>query len=541
MPRIPFHPLANLFPLIEGDEFVAFAEDIRLNGVRDEIVLLDGETLDGRNRYRALEWLVETGEVLGPGWGHRAGEPLDAEHIEPDNAWFRKFNRNVDGDPLAWVISKNLKRRHLDESQRAMVAAKLANMTVGRPAKEPVPEHIPSIDGISAQAAAKMLNVGSASVERAKRVIRNGAPQLQHAVEQGDVAVSTAEAISSLPQDEQASIVAKGEKEILAAAKEIRARTRKVRFEQVTENLARISQGNGPLPIGRKYPVIYADPATRFISGFGDRSIENHYPTMTLDELLALPVSDLATDAAVLFIWTTIPQMRNTMRMIEAYGFDYVSAWCWDKELQGTGYWAFNQHEELLIATRGGFPAPVPGTQPRSMYRERKTDHSVKPAWFAEQIERIYPNLPKIELFTRNARPGWSTWGNQAGDAVTEPSKADAEKVIGTAGEYAILEGPKFMPRDFLTDGGRSSLAEFEALPEFGSALQFAPMEGACCERDEWPLGAVVPLPDDFRLGSPPAPVVVAEHGCQPAQADDGLDIPAFLRRPRVPVAEVLS
>lgn len=416
--RLPAHPLAELFPLIEGGEFLAMAEDIREHGVRDRIELLDGAILDGRNRYNILQHLVETGEVLGPGWGHRAGEPLEPEHLEPDNSWFHKFNRNVDGDPLPWVLSKNLKRRHLDESQRAMVAARLANMGVGRPKVfEPAPDHIPPIGGISAQASAAMLNVGTRNVERARAVLRDGAPELQHAVEQRRVAVSTAETLSHLPLDEQAAILlAAGgdEKAILAAAKTIRARDRRVRFEQVNEKLATISEASKPLPAGQRFPIIYADPATRYVSGFGDRSIENHYPTMTTEELCALPVRDLAMDAAVLFIWTTIPQLRNTLLIIDAWGFDYVSAWCWDKVNHGTGHWGFNQHEELLIATRGDFPAPIPGTQPRSLYSEKKTDHSVKPAWFAERIEAIWPTLPKIELFARDPRPGWAAWGNQA-------------------------------------------------------------------------------------------------------------------------------
>jgi hypothetical protein len=209
---LPVHPLAELFPLIEGVDFDRFADDIRDNGVRDRIELLDGQILDGRNRYNALVQLVESGELLGEGWGHRAGEPLAPEHLLPDNQWFRKFNRNVDGDPLPWVLSKNLKRRHLDESQRAMVAAKLSNMNVGRPSKvgnEQVPAHIPSIDGISARAAASMMNVGTASVDRARAVLKHGVADLQHAVSQGQLAVSAAEKIARLPDEQQSEALAR--------------------------------------------------------------------------------------------------------------------------------------------------------------------------------------------------------------------------------------------------------------------------------------------------------------------------------------------
>jgi hypothetical protein len=107
---IEFHPLANIFPLIEAAEFEAFVDDVREHGLADKIVMHQGKTLDGRNRYRALVRIGLTDEEI-----------LRA-HTEPLE----------DGtDPLAFVISKNLKRRHLDESQRAMVAARLATLSEG--------------------------------------------------------------------------------------------------------------------------------------------------------------------------------------------------------------------------------------------------------------------------------------------------------------------------------------------------------------------------------------------------------------------------
>lgn len=420
-PVLTFHELANLFPLIEGDDFEQLVADVREHGIRDPITILDNQVLDGRNRYRAMLELAKTGEVLGAGWGHRANETLDGADLVPPHMWFVRFN-TFDGDPLTWVISKNLMRRHLDESQRAMVAADIGKLEHGGMRAKC------SIEPLSAAQRARLLNIARISVRRADAVKEHGVPELADAVRRGRVAVSTAETISHASQDDQTAILAGGdEKAILAAAKSIRARDRKVRFEQVNDKLAQISEASKPLPSGQRFPIIYADPATRYVSGFGDRSIENHYPTMTIEELCALPVGDLAADDAVLFVWTTVPQERNTHRMIEAWGFTYVSQWCWDKEVQGTGHWAFNEHEPLLIATRGNFPAPVPGTQPRSVHHETKTDHSVKPAWFAEQIERIWPKLPKIELFARAPREGWAAWGNQAGPATIDDESDDSE------------------------------------------------------------------------------------------------------------------
>jgi hypothetical protein len=183
-----FHPLANLFPLMEGEDFTALVADIHKHGLHEPVVLFDGKILDGRNRYRAC---------------------LDAG-IEPT------FFTYEDNDPVGYVISLNLRRRHLDESQRAMVAAKLATLKRGDNQHSPIGE-------TSQGKAAELLNVGKRSVERAAAVCDRAVPELVHAVEQGKLAVSVAADIASQPIQEQREIVARGEQEILRVAKEIRA------------------------------------------------------------------------------------------------------------------------------------------------------------------------------------------------------------------------------------------------------------------------------------------------------------------------------
>ena len=111
MTALPFHPLANLFPLLDGEEFDAFVADIKAHGLRQRIVLCNGAILEGRNRYRAC---IEAG-------------------IEPR---FEAFNGR---DPLAYVVSLNLQRRHLSKSQRAMVAAKIATFHDGQRQVRPRP------------------------------------------------------------------------------------------------------------------------------------------------------------------------------------------------------------------------------------------------------------------------------------------------------------------------------------------------------------------------------------------------------------------
>lgn len=187
------HPYADIFPMMSDEAFRALVEDIRENGLREPIITHDSQILDGRNRYRAC---LEVG-------------------IEPiTRSWDQR------GDLLAFVVSKNLHRRHLSESQRAMVAAKIATLRHGGDRRS---DDFKSPIGLLKQPdAAKMMNVGVTSVKRAALVRDNGALELQAAVERGEVSLYQAEEIAHQPKEEQRMIAAKGPKAVAEAAKEIR-------------------------------------------------------------------------------------------------------------------------------------------------------------------------------------------------------------------------------------------------------------------------------------------------------------------------------
>jgi ParB-like chromosome segregation protein Spo0J len=187
-----FHPLANLFPIIEGTEFDELVADIRQHGVREIVWLYDGKILDGRNRYRAAQI---------------ASVPCPTMVYKGDN-------------PIAFVVSLNLRRRHLDESQRALVAAKLANMRQGE-RSDLAPN---GAKLISQTDAAELLNVSRRNVQRARQVIDDGADELVGAVERGAVSVSLAADIArNATKEEQREILAACDpKEIVAAARTIK-------------------------------------------------------------------------------------------------------------------------------------------------------------------------------------------------------------------------------------------------------------------------------------------------------------------------------
>lgn len=171
------------------------------------------------------------------------------------------------------------------------------------------------------------------------------------------------------------------------------------------------------LPTGR-YGVIYADPPWRY----GDRLVEGygpaefHYPTMSIDELCALPVKDIVEDNAVLFLWVTSPLLEECFEVIKAWGFTYKASFVWDKVKHNYGHYNSVRHELLLICTRGACLPECSDLRDSVIEIERTSTHSQKPAEFRHLIEHMYPSGRKIELFARGVvAEGWDTFGDEAG------------------------------------------------------------------------------------------------------------------------------
>jgi N6-adenosine-specific RNA methylase IME4 len=167
-----------------------------------------------------------------------------------------------------------------------------------------------------------------------------------------------------------------------------------------------------------KFVVLYADPPWQYENppmGGSNRSIENHYPTMTLEQICAMPVAGIANDNCVLFLWATSPKLSECMKVIDAWGFNYRTDMVWVKDKIGMGYHVREQHESLLIAKRGELPPPAVEARPSSVISAPRLEHSAKPETFYDIIDKMYPDVRKKELFGRSpqSRPLWSNWGNQ--------------------------------------------------------------------------------------------------------------------------------
>jgi N6-adenosine-specific RNA methylase IME4 len=195
-----------------------------------------------------------------------------------------------------------------------------------------------------------------------------------------------------------------------------------------------------PFP-NNKFGVIYADPPYRFqFVESQARAVENNYPTMIFDDLAALPISSLAADDCVLFLWAPAPIIEQALQLASRWGFTYRSCGVWVKDKIGMGYYFRNQHELLLIAVKGNPPVPRPENRHSSVINAPRTEHSRKPDEVYEVIERMYPNFTKIELFARQARKGWTVWGNQA------PNADDVGFTTGGRMQVSPLPAPRALP-----------------------------------------------------------------------------------------------
>ena len=163
---------------------------------------------------------------------------------------------------------------------------------------------------------------------------------------------------------------------------------------------------------GRKFPTIYADPPWQYANRSSRAAAENHYPTLSLDEICSEPVSELVEENAHLHLWTTNGFLREAFDVIEAWGFTYKSCFVWVKDTIGMGnYWRVS-HEYLLLGVRGSLTF-LNRNQP-SWIQAQRTIHSRKPGIVRTLIEQVSP-APYLELYGREELPNsaWTVYGNR--------------------------------------------------------------------------------------------------------------------------------
>lgn len=170
----------------------------------------------------------------------------------------------------------------------------------------------------------------------------------------------------------------------------------------------------------KKYGIIYADPPWSYSAGGKKRNAKRHYQTMKPEEIYALPVQDISEDNCVLFLWATFPNLLVAIETIKQWGFTYKTiGFVWVKRNQkalswfwGGGNWTRSNAEICLIGVKGN-PKRISASV-HSVCEAARMEHSRKPAEIRDRIVDLMGDLPRIELFARQAADGWDCWGNEA-------------------------------------------------------------------------------------------------------------------------------
>lgn len=380
--HLEVHPLAQLFPLMAEDEYEALRDDIERNGLLEPIWLSgDGKIVDGRHRYRACEELGREPETLATDYGER-----DLPEI---------------------LMSLNMRRRHLNESQRAMVAARLkpylskeARARMGHP-KDPVKRPKPEELGQARDHAAAKLLVSARSVTNAEKVLQHGVPELIRAVDNGTVAVSAAAKAAKLSEAEQRAMTARV---VGGEAKNMSAALRQNRLEKAAAQVEALA------PVEGSYHVIVVDPPWRYNHRLEDETHRGRtpYPTMTEEEIRAIEIP--AADDCTLWLWATNAYLADgtAARVCQAWGFQPKTVLTWCKPRVGVGDWLRGQSEHAILAIRGRpcIKDPTPST----ILQADAGEHSQKPQAFFDLVEAHCPGR-RLEMFACTPRPGWDQHG----------------------------------------------------------------------------------------------------------------------------------
>ena len=345
------HKFADVFPMIEGNELEVLKTDIQEHGLLNPIVLYEDKILDGRNRFKACN---EIG-------------------IEP------KFETYKGNKPLEFVISLNLKRRHLTQSQAGVIALSVMPMleeeAMKRMLKGDPREKIPE-GSRSSEKAGKLFNVSEKYVREAKKLKENSPELLEE--------------------------VRLGHKNFSEIKKEQRLQKLQEQREELENNALEKPDG--------LFDVIVIDPPWKYGDDYDPENNRGTtpYPTMSIAEIsnIKLPT----TENCVLWLWTTNTFIFECEGILESWGFEIKSVLTWDKEIMGTGRWLRSQTEHCILAIKG--KPYFNNTKWTTLIKEKRTTHSTKPEIFYKMVEEICAGR-KLDYFARKQRKGWFVYGNE--------------------------------------------------------------------------------------------------------------------------------
>jgi N6-adenosine-specific RNA methylase IME4 len=176
------------------------------------------------------------------------------------------------------------------------------------------------------------------------------------------------------------------------------------------------------------YQVLYADPPWDYAgreqhnTKTSNKSVKDHYPTMTLTAMKALKIKEVCDKDCLLFMWSSSPHLEQALELMKSWEFDFKTvAFVWEKQKTNPGYYTMSQCELCLVGKRGKFPAARGSRKERQFLSEMRGKHSAKPTEIRDRIVRMFPTQKKLELFARDKKDGWDVFGDEVEGGITLP------------------------------------------------------------------------------------------------------------------------
>ncbi len=370
----------QVLPPLSEDEYHELKADIKSRGVLVPVEYdEDGNVLDGHHRVRACAELGITA------WPRLVRIGFSEEEKRYHARKLNSARRQMTQDQRRSLIQEQLKETpHLSDRQIARGLG-VSNSTVSETRNEMVE---------TGQLCESHSSIGADGKERPRATKPRSV----------FVSTETAKKAEDLPVEMKQQVLT-GQVKPFEAQRQVRKQ----------ESQAKATA----LPEG-KYRVIYADPPWSYNDQrkTGDHrestSATYHYGTMSMDDLKAMPIEELAADDSVLFCWATFPLLKDAMELMESWGFKYKTAFVWDKKQGAFGHYHNAAAELLMLATRGSCTPDSDHKQDQVQTFDR-LGHSRKPEEWRQLIDNLYTHGARIELFHRGEKPGgWHVWGSES-------------------------------------------------------------------------------------------------------------------------------
>ncbi|WP_262965149.1 MT-A70 family methyltransferase [Methylobacter psychrophilus] len=381
------HPIAELFPLMSGAEFLELKEDIKAHGLLIPIILYEGLILDGRNRFKACQETdipIRTVEYTGL-------------------------------NPVSDVISMNLKRRHLNSDQRACIAvdalpffeaeAKKRQVEAGKLYGENHPQEVSQ-------------KIGKALVTdgtKQKNKVNHANCASQQAAEQFSTNRQYVDDAKKLKAENRELFeqIKSGSVKLIQAKREIKETNRESARQENRKKIIANMEDKPIMELDIRFPTIVIDPPWDW-GDEGDKDqlgrAKPDYHTLSFEELMALPVNNLAMPDAHIYLWITNRSLPKGFDLLKQWGFRYITCITWVKPSFGMGNYFRGQTEQVLFGVKGSLGLKRKDASTYFNAPRGENGHSSKPVEFYNFVESC-SHGPYLEMFSRQNRVDWTSWG----------------------------------------------------------------------------------------------------------------------------------